>query len=127
LGPCARFQGRDLAAALSGGTLPEAPLLAYGNFWGPPLASLREGEYQLIVAPGKPRELYRWTSDPKETQDLAAQKAALADELQAKLERTQAAAVAAGAGAGPRVELTPAEIQRLRTLGYASDEGKAKD
>jgi choline-sulfatase len=122
LGGCSSFQGRDLGAALSAGALPEAPLLAYGNFWGPPLASLREGEYQLILAPGKPRELYRWTSDPKEMQNLAGEKAALADELQAKLLRTQAAAVAAGVGAGPRVELTPAEIQRLRAIGYASDE-----
>jgi arylsulfatase A-like enzyme len=122
LKPCSSFQGRDLGPALSAGTLPEAALLAYGDFWGPPLASLRAGEYQLILTPGKPRELYRWTSDPKETHDLAAENVTLADELQAKLSRTQAAALGAGAGAGPRVELTTAEIQRLRAIGYASDE-----
>ncbi len=55
------------------------------------------------------------------------ERAALADELQAKLERACAAASAEGAGAGPRVELSPAQIQRLGTLGYASDEGKTKD
>ena len=127
LPPCRTFQGRDLAPALSGGSLAPASLLAFGSFWGRPLASLREGDLQLIVAPGKKPELYRWTSDPAEKHDLALEEAARVPELQAELERRLAAAAAASSGPGPRVELTDAQIRGLRALGYVSDERKAKD
>jgi choline-sulfatase len=124
---CRTFQGRDLAPALAGASLPPAPLLAFGNFWGRPIASLREGDLQLIVAPGRSPELYRWTSDPAEKRDLAADEAPRAAELQAELERTVAADVAAGSGAGPPVQLSDAQIRRLRSFGYVSDEAKTKD
>jgi hypothetical protein len=48
-------------------------------------------------------------------------------DLQAELERRLAEAAAAGSGPGPHVELSDAEIRRLRSIGYVSDEGKAKD
>jgi arylsulfatase A-like enzyme len=127
LPPSRTFEGRDLAPALEGATLPPVSLLAFGSFWGQPLASLRAGELQLIRAPGKKPELYRWTSDPAEKHDLAAEESARVPDLQAELERRLAEAAAAGSGPGPHVELSDAEIRRLRSIGYVSDEGKAKD
>ena len=95
-------------------------------FWGAPLASLREGEFQLILREGGRRELYRWTSDPAEKRDLAAEDAARAGELGAELARALAES-RPQASSGPRVELSPDQIRRLRAAGYAGDEGAAKD
>ncbi len=123
----AAFRGRDLAPALAGADLAASPLLAFGNFWGPPLASLRDGEFQLILRPDGQRELYRWRSDPGEQRDLAATESARAAELLLELERARSQAAAAGAGPGPRVELTAAELRRLSTVGYAGAEDPKKD
>jgi arylsulfatase A-like enzyme len=126
LPPCPSFRGRDLGPALRGGLVQDAALLAYGNFWGAPLASLREGDLQLIRrASGRP-ELYRWSEDPAEKHDIEPEFAERADELHALLESTLAESRSA-ASPGPRVELTPDQIRRLRAAGYAGDEGTTKD
>ncbi|HEV8111746.1 MAG TPA: sulfatase [Planctomycetota bacterium] len=118
----AAFRGRDLAPALAGAALAPTPLLAFGNFWGPPLASLRDQDFQLIVRPDGKRELYRWRSDPNEQHDLAAEEPAVAAALAAQLEKARADAADRGAGLGPRVALTAEQQRRLSAVGYAGDE-----
>jgi choline-sulfatase len=130
LPPCPSFQGRDLSPVvlgLSGAQLPPAVLLGWGNFWGQPLASLREGELQLILKPDGRSELYRWTVDPLEHHDLALSEIETADRLRRTLERVQREASASGRGPGPRVTLSPDEVRRLSAVGYAGDPGTRKD
>jgi len=49
------------------------------------LQSVRDDEYKLIVDDEGNRELYAWRDDPAETRDIAADRPAVADELEATL------------------------------------------
>ena len=123
LAPLPGASGTSLLALVgeggAGGAGPgDRPVLAHGNFWGPPLSSWRRGAEKLIQnAPGAARalELYRWREDPLEQRDLAGQAAdrarALADELarfEAALER----------GEGAAVTLDEEHAAELGELGY---------
>jgi arylsulfatase A-like enzyme len=127
LAPAPSFLGRDVSPALDGASLEPVDLLAYGNFWGDPRASLRRDDLALITQQDGRAELYRWTTDPTEQHDLAARESPVADELRAALEREQAEAFRLGRGPGPRVSLSPEQTRRLSAVGYASDESGAKD
>ena len=119
LPPCPSFRGRDLSKALAGsGSMPApAPMIAFGNFWGPPLSALRRDEQKLVRHPDGRRELYRWSTDPREGRDLSSTEAALADGLGMEL-ATALAAAARGRTAGPPVSLTSEQARRLSAVGY---------
>lgn len=129
LSPGAHFRGRDFsrvalgrAKELEGGA---TKLLALGNFWGPALESLRDDEWKLVRTPaaaGAPRrELFQWRDDPHEKTERCAGESAACERLTAELELLERALATRVRGA--KVELSPAERQRLRGLGYpAGDE-----
>ena len=121
------FTGRDLAPLLRGEAIEPALWLAYGNFWGPPLVSLRDSEFKLIVTPAaknaaEKRELYRWRDDPHELRDLQASAPDVVARLTAELARLDGDRARSGFGPGPRVELSPSASERLKQLGYTGDE-----
>lgn len=81
----------------------------------------RQGDRRLLVCPELARrELYDDAADPRETRDLLAgdrdTAARLADELAAQ--HRESARIAAGYTAGGTAELSPAESENLKSLGY---------
>ncbi len=111
------FSGRDL---LESGEAEEVPLLAHGNFWGPPLTSLRTAEYKLILNGGAPDgapQLYRWREDPQEANDLAATHPELVQQLRGAMAERQ---IALGEVLleGQAVQLSEQQRRQLETLGY---------
>jgi arylsulfatase A-like enzyme len=123
------FRGRDLSPILRGEALPSRSTIAFGNFWGAPLSSLRDGEFQLIDHPADREaaerwELYRWRDDAHETHDLSASEPAVRARMSAELTEIRGAFARAGTAPGPRVELTDPQRKRLNGLGYTGSDGK---
>src|SRR5437868_4872731 len=84
------------------------------------LRSIESEKYQFIEAP-KP-ELYDLAKDPAETQNLYAEKKAVAEELRASL-RKLISQYSAGHELAEMTALDPALMERLKSLGYAGVAG----
>jgi arylsulfatase A-like enzyme len=113
-----RFAGKSLAGGLAGQAMADRPVLQMGNFWGPPIVGWRRDGHKLIVWPDERLELFDLRTDPGETDNLDSREpervAALLEELRFTLR---------GLGGedrddGTAPELTPEQIERLRSLGY---------
>src|SRR5450755_4050486 len=84
------------------------------------LRAVETDKYHFIDAP-KP-ELYDLSKDPGETQNLYAQKAAVSDELRARL-TALVSQFTAGPELAQKTGLDPALMERLKSLGYAGFSG----
>jgi arylsulfatase A-like enzyme/Flp pilus assembly protein TadD len=84
------------------------------------LRSVETEKYHFIDAP-KP-ELYDLSKDPGETQNLYAEKKAVADEMRARL-TAQINQYSAGPELAQKTGLDPALMERLKSLGYAGFSG----
>jgi len=122
--PAATFRGRDLGPSLAGASLSPTPLLAFGNFWGPPLESVREPEWKLIestMSAGRTLQLFRADEDPRELRDRANSDVDARDRLSSDLALLRRV-LAARARVGPPVRPTADERERLRGMGYVGGE-----
>jgi len=115
------FAGRSLLAPEA--ELSDRPVLAHGNFWGPPGMSWYSGPYKLILTPdaaGTPSaELYLPAEDPGERRDLSSVAPQVVRRLTAEL-REQRRWLGARAR-GTEIELDPQQRRRLRALGYLAE------
>ncbi|MCP4664205.1 MAG: sulfatase [bacterium] len=115
------FTGRSLLAPEA--ELTDRPVLAHGNFWGPPLMSWYSGPYKLILTPGpagaERAELYVPTQDPGEQRDLSSVEPQVVERLKAELREQRRWLVARARGT--EIELGPQERERLRALGYLGE------
>src|SRR5713226_1628710 len=84
------------------------------------LRGVETEKYHFIDAP-KP-ELYDLSKDPGETQNLYAEKKAVAEEMRARL-MTQINQYSAGPELAQKTGLDPALMERLKSLGYAGFSG----
>jgi arylsulfatase A-like enzyme/Flp pilus assembly protein TadD len=84
------------------------------------LRSIETERYQFIEGP-KP-ELYDLAKDPAETQNLYAEKKAVAEELRARLNKL-ISQLSAGQELAEKTGLDPALMERLKSLGYAGFAG----
>ena len=101
----------------------DRPILAHGNFWGPPLTSWRSGGWTLILrAEGEPSvELYRWREDARFERDLASERPEVVAQLRTELTVLEKRARELR---GERVELSAEERATLRGLGYGGGEAE---
>jgi choline-sulfatase len=117
----AKVHGRSLLPVmLHPGT--EAPVYAYGESMTPDvqfgwssLHSLRSSRYKLIKAP-RP-ELYDLSADPDETNDVFAQRPAVARDLMERLDRL-IEETGRGAPAPETADLDKKTLESLAALGY---------
>lgn len=126
--PGSAFRGHDLLGGPAGAEPSAAPLLAFGNFWGPPRESLRAGPWKLIASPPAKGateerfELYEWTRDPRERDERCASERERCGALRTDLELLRDL-LAARASRGAKPVLSPEEARRLDQLGYPGGDG----
>jgi arylsulfatase A-like enzyme len=110
----AEFDGQTLSPQLDGGPGTPRPVVSTGNMWGPAGRSLRASGLKLIEQPdAEGRRLFDVVADPREMRDLADERPDRVAELQQRLDELDGAASRA-----PRPELSDAEREQLRALGY---------
>jgi len=116
------FRGRALVDVRGQPANEHASMqLAFGNFWGPPLASLRDDQHKLIVHPrsdGKAAELFEWRADRSELADVAALQKERAIQLQRALKAALEFAEGSREGKPAAAELSEAQRKALGELGY---------
>lgn len=99
---------------------PGHAALAIGNFWGPPLASLRTANEKLIVFPAgssRPPELYLWREDPLELWNVGPARPDDALDLQRRLQSALQRLEALASPARP-ASVDEATRKVLETIGY---------
>ena len=114
--PYAEFTGRDLFN-LGGGDPNEHPIYMEGNFWGAAHRGWLHNGYKLIVEPGG-LKLYNLNEDPGETRNLSIAERDRATEMLRDMNLAREAMLARTQGEAAAAQLTPAEWDRLRSLGY---------
>jgi arylsulfatase A-like enzyme len=123
------LEGIDLAPAWEGSKLPARELLSECLLYGAREAkAIYVGNEKLILRAGEPPLLYDLAADPLEKNDLAATRAARAQELQAKLVR-RAQTLTARAHASAVREFSERERAELQRVGYGggADVGPGKN
>jgi arylsulfatase A-like enzyme len=88
-----------------------------------PTTSVRKAvvtdRYKLILSwPERREELYDLAQDPRETRDLAREKAPLVAALRAQLEALEARTRPANREFTPAVEISKEKAEELKALGY---------
>jgi arylsulfatase A-like enzyme/Flp pilus assembly protein TadD len=126
----ADVQGEDLLPWIEGKREPEPrnlyseSFLARLHFNWSQLRGIETERYHFIEAPKA--ELYDLIQDPGETQNLAAKKPAVCDELRASLHKI-IAQYSASQELAEKTGLDPALMERLKSLGYAGFSGGGKE
>ncbi len=121
----ASMQGIDLVIPVAERAEKDRMALAEEDHEGNVLRALRTTEWKLIDAnPGNPRglapeQLFHISVDPGETQNLNQQRSELAGEMRTQAEAKQKLAQSHAAGGGKAAELSAAQQEALRQLGYA--------
>jgi arylsulfatase A-like enzyme/Flp pilus assembly protein TadD len=118
-------EGQSLVPVLEGKSEAERSLyaetfLARLHFNWSELRSVETERYHYIDAP-KP-ELYDLSTDPREVQNIFAQKPAVTQELSTRL-KSLIAQYTAGEEQAQKTGLDPALMERLKSLGYAGFSG----
>jgi arylsulfatase A-like enzyme len=124
-----QFTGHSLVplARSAAGSAEHRSVLAHGNFWGPPLSSWREGPDKLILPADGGRAaplLFSWLEDMREERDRASGEAQRVAELTRHLRSAEALLARQYSAPGAQVELSDAERDVLRGLGYVGDDGE---
>ena len=119
LPPLERAQGRSIAAwidAPDSGT--DLPAFAEALSVGPEQKALYDGGWKLMLYPDH-FELFDLETDPGENEDVAARRPEIARRMRERLERQLAENHRLADDVRVRFEeLTPEQIERLRSLGY---------
>ncbi|MBU0637346.1 MAG: sulfatase [Planctomycetes bacterium] len=111
------FVGHSLLPLMEGSVADRRPLAFEGNFWGPPFRGWLQGGYKLIAGP-QGVQLFNLVSDPGEQHDLSGERAEQIRKMQEDMQLAFKAMEAKSHADGSAVQLSPAERQRLESLGY---------
>lgn len=120
-----RVQGRSLVPLLAGGRLPSGDALSESTYWGPlEFKTLRSERFKYMMAEPKKVDsersgwatLFDLDSDPKETQDVAADEPEIFDRMKSLMEIL----LSDGEAAEETVpaDLDPELKKQLQALGY---------
>jgi arylsulfatase A-like enzyme len=120
--PEPRFAGRSLLPLIDGSETTGRPILSQGNFWGPLRFAWQADGYKLI-RDRSTIELYHLATDPAEQRNVADAEPGQRDVMRSDLDLALKSALARQTETRPAqpsdaLQLTPAEIDRLRSLGY---------
>ena len=111
------FTGLSLMDELRGKPGRSRNVLSHGNMWGEPSSAWRDGDWKLIVpADGNPM-LFHISEDPGERKNLAHSEPERLKTMQDSLEAMESAM--ASLGAGKEVNLSAAERNKLKGMGYS--------
>jgi arylsulfatase A-like enzyme len=112
------FTGRDLLALRDEPV--ERPLLMHGNLWGPAHWGWLQDGYKLIRTGDGQVLLFNIREDPHEQNNLATAEPERVQQMSEDMRLAYEAAVAGAqnAPADSGVNLTPEQLERLRSLGY---------
>jgi hypothetical protein len=119
------MQGIDLATPHEARAEKDRSLLAEEDHEGNVLRARRTPEWKLIEAnPGNPRglpaeELFQVSVDPGETRNLIGEQAGQAQALRVQADAEQQLARTRAVGGGEAAELSDAQQEALKALGYA--------
>lgn len=132
LEPSGAFEGESLLAVARGEDVTPRSALSEGTLYGSDKFALRTERYKLVLdrhpRAQRPIELYDWSVDPEEHDDLAAREPALARALANELEARLAAlaTLARDLRPGEPQDLSPAKRAeyeaQLDSLGYGGDD-----
>ncbi len=121
------MQGLDLARDLSTRTAAERLVFAEEDHEGNVLRAVRSDDWKWIEAnPGNPRgvperELFDIVRDPGERSDLHGARPEIAAELRSHADTQQRLAETRAVRGGQTAELSDAELQALKDLGYVQE------
>ena len=126
----APLQGRSLVPGLTGSALEERPLFFSEPCFGGDQRAILSQDQKLIESEGAGRFLFDLATDPLERTDLASASSARLADLTSELEhhrRESEELRGRLGGASPQTsdELSPAELEALRELGYVGEEESA--
>ncbi|UCG16349.1 MAG: sulfatase [Phycisphaerales bacterium] len=112
------FAGRTLVELMDGGEVAQRPIAFEGNHWGPPHRGWLQDGHKLVLPADGGALLFDLRNDPFERNDLSRADPQRVARMTRDLETARQSM-----GADPRhepvpVELTPEELDRLRSLGY---------
>ncbi len=108
------FVGESLAPQLAGEAVPDRPVVSTGNMWGEAGRALHWDGFKLIEHPGGGApQLFDLSADPGEQRDLGGAQPDRVASMRARLSGLDGSA---GGAASP--ELSDAEREQLRALGY---------
>jgi arylsulfatase A-like enzyme len=125
IAPPPAMQGIDLATPLEARAEKDRSVLAEEDHEGNVLRARRTPEWKLIEAnPGNPRglpveELFQVSADPGETRNLIGEQAGQAQALRVQADAEQQLARSRAVGGGEAAELSDAQQEALKALGYA--------
>jgi arylsulfatase A-like enzyme len=120
-----QFTGNSLVPLVGGDGDAHRSILAHGNFWGPPLSSWRQGGEKLILSAGstsRAPQLYRWLADPREHNNVAGEETSRVESLTSNMRAAETMLERKFSAQGAEVELSDAERDILRGLGYVGDD-----
>jgi arylsulfatase A-like enzyme/uncharacterized membrane protein YbhN (UPF0104 family) len=126
------LQGVDLALSVEERPEKSRIVFAEEDHEGNVLRAVRTEEWKLIEAnPGNPRglaplELFQVSEGPGEKHDLSAQRSDRIADLRHHADMQQRLAQSQSVGGGATAELSAAEQEALRMLGYVEEEPKPK-
>ncbi len=118
IAPDPAFVGRSLVGLMNHNNDKGRPIVFEGNFWGDPLRGWLQRGYKLIIPDNGAAMLFNIVADPLEKKDLHAAEPDRVKQMLEDLRLTYKKMSTHKHGEDPPVELSPEQLERLRSLGY---------
>lgn len=112
------FVGHSLGGLMAGENGDDHPIIFEGNFWGSPLRGWLQGGAKLVLARAEPPKLFDLVRDPAEKFNLYDSNPDRVRRVAEDFKLAYKQMMMRVQQNATRVELSPLELERLRSLGY---------